>query len=151
MVPAAHWRTLCADQLDTGVGYVRCGPEAASLYEQFKARLASLARGEGMDFSDCLAFGSLIGSRAIAHSFFATTGGRVDLGPLDAKAGDQVCIFRAGSTPFVLRQTDDSSTEGARLENVSLCSLVGDAYVDGIMYGELLEEVEASETLFVLR
>ena len=80
-VPESHWRTLVANQLDPGTGYEHCGAEGAALYEEFKCRLAALAAGEGMDFSRCLDYATLIGSRAIAHSFFRTNGGRFGLGP----------------------------------------------------------------------
>ena len=150
----AHWRTLCADQLDTGFGYIRCPSEGATLYGEFKRRLAALAAGEGMGFRSCESFATMIGIRAAAQSFFSTHGRRIGLGPRGAKAGDKVCIFRGGAAPFVLREDTgraNGADEAPNAESERIYNLVGDAYVHGVMYGELYQDVRASDEVFVLR
>lgn len=56
-----------------------------------------------------------------------TTTGFVGLAPEHVEPGDQVFVLLGGTTPFVLRPVDG----GDRY------TLVGDAYVHGIMYGEM--------------
>ena len=150
-VPESHWRTLCADQLDPGTGYVRCGPKGAALYKKYKERLIALVAGEGINFNSCLEYATLIGSRALAHSFFSTKGRRVGLGPNGATAGDRVCIFRGGAAPFVLRKEGRLAGDAEFAESESVYNLVGDAYVHGVMYGELYPAVRSSDEVFVLR
>ncbi|KAK6430093.1 hypothetical protein LTR95_013756 [Oleoguttula sp. CCFEE 5521] len=54
--------------------------------------------------------------------------GNLALVPVIAQIGDEICLMLVGSTPFVLRRTDGAGDTH---------TLVGDAYVNGIMYGEL--------------
>ncbi|WYZ44157.1 hypothetical protein EsH8_VII_000593 [Colletotrichum jinshuiense] len=56
-----------------------------------------------------------------------TVGGRIGLAPVAARPSDRVAILRGCSTPMVLRQS------GERWE------LVGECYVHGAMYGEILK------------
>jgi hypothetical protein len=60
---------------------------------------------------------------------FLSTGGYVGIGPREMLPGDLLCVIFGGSYPFVLRQK----------EIAGLYSLVGEAYCDGMMYGEALE------------
>ncbi|KAK6422151.1 hypothetical protein LTR95_016723 [Oleoguttula sp. CCFEE 5521] len=60
-----------------------------------------------------------------------TSLGRLALVPNCIQQGDEICLLFGGSTPFVLRKID--SPEGSH-------TLVGDAYVTGIMYGEAYNE-----------
>ncbi|PKS06155.1 hypothetical protein jhhlp_007472 [Lomentospora prolificans] len=59
---------------------------------------------------------------------FLTSSGYVGVGPLHAQVGDEVCVFLGGKTAYLVR-----SREGG------FHSLVGEAYVHGIMYGELVK------------
>lgn len=77
--------------------------------------------------------------------FFATKGGRIGLGPAHAKVGDAVVVAFYCPTPYILRRRGGES-EG-RWE------LVGEAYVQGIMYGEalrLFSEGRVEETSWVV-
>jgi hypothetical protein len=62
---------------------------------------------------------------------FSTKGGRIGLGHRSIKAGDMVCIFKTAPVPLVLRPPSlaGESEHGAY-------TLVGEAYVHGIMNGE---------------
>jgi hypothetical protein len=75
--------------------------------------------------------------------FFSTENGRIGLAPARAKQGDKICIFYGGLSPFIIRQTEEDPTQ---------YNLMGEAYVDGVMYGEAfqLEESKASETIVLL-
>jgi hypothetical protein len=67
------------------------------------------------------------------RSFFATSDGRVGLGPEQLQEGDLVCIIVNAYTPFVLRPRQD---------NEGYFELIGEAYVDGIMHGEFFNAGE---------
>lgn len=66
-------------------------------------------------------------SCAASHDrrFGVTTSGRFCLVPLDAVAGDSICLIRSLKTPLVLRPTD-----------LEAYTNIGECYVHGIMRGE---------------
>jgi hypothetical protein len=70
---------------------------------------------------------------------FITSSGWVGLCPSHLAAGDEVCIFFGGKTPYVVRPEEDNTY-----------SLIGEAYVHGIMYGEFLKGNPVTKT-FVLK
>jgi hypothetical protein len=61
------------------------------------------------------------------RKFFTTEDGRVGFGPQSMAVGDVMCIIKCTEVPFVLRQHPT-------LANTYLVS--GEAYVQGLMYGE---------------
>lgn len=66
---------------------------------------------------------------------FITSTGFVGLCPSHVAVGDVVCIFYGGKAPYVIRP--------GKYETFTL---VGEAYVQGIMYGEFLKDKPASQT-----
>ena len=60
--------------------------------------------------------------------YLITQQGYLGLGPRCMQSGDVVCLFSGGTTPFIIRRGD----EGKYL-------LVGEAYVHGMMEGEMME------------
>ncbi|KEY75186.1 hypothetical protein S7711_01628 [Stachybotrys chartarum IBT 7711] len=67
---------------------------------------------------------------------FKTTGGRVGFGPANVEAGDCVCIFNCAMTAHILRPTADI--------NKKTYIIIGEAYVHGMMHGEV-EELSLEE------
>ncbi|KAK5079469.1 hypothetical protein LTR70_009424 [Exophiala xenobiotica] len=63
------------------------------------------------------------------RSFFVTRKGYFGLGPLILQPGDECHIFKGARVPFILRRTDGE-----------FYKLLGEAYVHGIMNGELVPE-----------
>lgn len=59
---------------------------------------------------------------------FSTKGGRIGLGPDDAEPGDKICVLYHGAPLFILHFKDDGDA----------AVLVRDAYVHGLMTGEVL-------------
>ena len=70
---------------------------------------------------------------------FITLTGFVGLCPSVVEPGDEVCIFFGGKAPYVVRPQQNGTY-----------SLVGEAYVHGIMYGEFLKGNHVTKT-FVLK
>jgi Heterokaryon incompatibility protein (HET) len=67
--------------------------------------------------------------RASANrALFVSSKGFVGLAPWNAEAGDKICVLLGGCTPFLLRKTG---------QNDEQYTLVGEAYVHGIMGGEV--------------
>lgn len=62
---------------------------------------------------------------------FTTQTGFVGLGPKEAKANDLVVILFGGHVPFVLRPS--------HLDGDLTYTLIGEAFVHGIMYGEFIK------------
>ena len=93
---------------------------------KFKSHLAS----------DLLAFGELFESLVGMmenQTFFITKSGYIGIGPLKTQPGDQVWVFHGGNVPFVMRNIKEDKEDYPQL------TLVGDAYVQGIMDGETME------------
>lgn len=70
---------------------------------------------------------ALIQRQCRNRSLFFTRKGYIGLGP-NVQPGDLVCIFFGGEVPFILRPRQ------------SYYELIGDAYVHGIMEGEIIKE-----------
>lgn len=80
---------------------------------------------------------------ACAHRvLFRTRKGYMGLMPWNAETGDEVWVLKGGKTPFLLRPAERG--------NEKVYKLVGEAYVHGIMGGEVHEWIEAAETRSLL-
>lgn len=77
------------------------------------------------------------------RKLYRTTAGYVGLGPADMEPTDSIVVFHGGTTPHVLRKLNDQ-LEGARYR------YLGEAFCDGIMYGEIFEDKSKGEETFVL-
>jgi hypothetical protein len=59
------------------------------------------------------------------------------MGPPDMQTGDEICVFPNAKVPHVVRFTYATSRYGTGRTRVT-GQLVGDVYVHGLMYGEVL-------------
>ncbi|KAK0623689.1 heterokaryon incompatibility protein-domain-containing protein [Immersiella caudata] len=106
---------------------------------------AELRRQEGYDFDtsgvDGLYAELIKRIQAVcAHrALFVTRRGYMGLAPWNARVGDAVCVLKGGKTPFLLRE-----------KNEGLYSLVGEAFVQGIMGGEVMKGDLVMMRLFCL-
>lgn len=109
-------------------------------YRQFKAFLhATKAVGDDLDAEGNLDRSSWHFMDVMSHvtrnrRFFATEDGRIGLGPRDIEVGDSVCVLFFCPTPYILRHHPTSRTQ-----------LIGEAYVNGLMYGEALEMLDKGQ------
>ena len=81
-------------------------------------------------------FASVVRQVTRRRRFFATCGGRIGLGPSRAAPGDRLCVVWFCPTPYLLRPTGDGDGR---------FRLVGECYVHGLMYGEVLGMFERGE------
>lgn len=70
----------------------------------------------------------------IERHFAVTTKGYMALIPNEAEVGDHIVIFFGANTPFVIRKNKEPNSEGD-LTSV----LLGEAYIHGMMNGEIFE------------
>ncbi|CAJ2513567.1 Uu.00g016860.m01.CDS01 [Anthostomella pinea] len=68
---------------------------------------------------------------AYGRRFAVSAAGRLCLLPPLTEAGDLICIPFGAQTPFVIRQRDTTAGKGGD-------ELVGEAFVEGVMYGEAM-------------
>lgn len=61
---------------------------------------------------------------------FLSSAGRVGLAPPSVQHEDRVCIFLGGKVPYIVRPLSHKSDK---------FHIIGEAYVHGVMYGEVLE------------
>jgi hypothetical protein len=119
-------RTVTANKWDSD-----CSDLRERLADEYRSYLT-----EG----ELVAYQKVVSDACHARRFFVTDHGRFGLGPWKAKKGDTVCILLGGETPFLLRRTEcPKKTRRADEENNMprvYHGLVGEAYVDGLMYYE---------------
>jgi len=83
-------------------------------------------------------FGDVYGRRRL----FVTAKGYLGLGPSSLQVGDKVYILKGANVPFLLREQErEDSREGATSNESEMnYKLVGEAYIHGIMNGELFDK-----------
>jgi hypothetical protein len=83
---------------------------------------------------------AVVEEACINRRFFVTKEGGFGLGPWNLKKGDTVCILLGGRTPFVLRRRHDRASRkkhaDENIDSTPFYKLIGEAYVDGLMYYE---------------
>lgn len=134
----AHWRIPSADQAYSG-GRSRA---TSTLYPSYLEVCTLMEMGAPVDnatdlalaagirnlsqnaFSYCISLGYQFNRRP-----FISMAGYVGLVPADAKPGDLLAVVRGASVPYVFRP---------RGEGLDEWQLIGEAYVDGLMDGEVI-------------
>jgi len=118
----------------TGKSTMEGDPEFADTIAQYQNWKAFLEKIKAAKEGDVLPTRNpyLVMHVSYRRDFFATEHGRIGWGPEGVEAGDVIAVFDNGIIPHILRP---------RKSNKPMM-LVGDAYVDGLMYGEVfnLEE-----------
>ncbi|EXK81565.1 hypothetical protein FOQG_13983 [Fusarium oxysporum f. sp. raphani 54005] len=110
-VPYQGWGSQCAEEVEKIQRPDTPGREEAG----------EASSAEGSFYASAL-------MRMHTRRAFMTSTGFVGVGPLDMQPGDEVCILLGGKVPYLLRpQSDETYT------------LVGEAYMHGVMHGELFK------------
>lgn len=79
------------------------------------------------------------------HAFFVTKLGYIGIGPPEIQPGDQAWVIYGGRVPFILRtQEQDNVLDGAHA-----FTLVGDAYVHGIMDGQAVGDGHQAQNVWL--
>lgn len=90
---------------------------------------------------------------ATGRRIFVTEQGRIGLGPKWMEEGDEVWVLFGSSVPFILRPLPNGRStkhehevDPTRNNHI----VVGDCYVDGIMFGEAVQETTAGQTVYLI-
>lgn len=137
----AHAATLVADRLwglERSVSPLPYHADPMRCYDLWKTCLWALAwklpiwsfPSEFFDYTQCMR------SVCTAQSYFITTSGRRGIGSKYTRPGDVVVVTRNARSPAILRPVTGAEQR---------MTLVGPAYVHGIMHGEALESINNGE------
>ncbi|KAK8188756.1 heterokaryon incompatibility protein-domain-containing protein [Phyllosticta capitalensis] len=77
--------------------------------------------------------------------FFVAENGMTGICPWKAREGDVIALLHGAKVPYLLRRVeseDDEMDRPADRESAGVYELVGECYVNGIMYGEFMEECQ---------
>ncbi|OJD34667.1 heterokaryon incompatibility protein or allele [Diplodia corticola] len=93
-----------------------------------------------------------LNTSAAGRKLFKTQNGRIGLGPEWMQPGDEIWVLSGGSVPFILRplttdilENHEAAQDGAEQYHI----VVGDCYVQGIMFGEAVSNESHSERVFL--
>lgn len=144
-----YHRTLIGDQLygscclklDASIGHSTFSTYMSSPWTEAYPKWNDIP--DGRDRALCVEYLDAFARLCTGRSFFATKGGRIGVGPRGTRQGDSVVILPNATVPFILRQMED---------DLKVHRLVGEAYVHGLMWGEMAKELLDPATLeeFVL-
>lgn len=141
--PDAIWRVPCCDQVMANSGIlIRGDVSTASHYIRTLRGIKALTQGPEDNFSAAARpyIGSLL---CWAHKRpFLTASGFVGLGPAEVEPGDIVVILDGFNACYVFRGQDSDGRNEYRL--------VGEAYVDGVMDGEMANAAPDTREWFYL-
>jgi hypothetical protein len=164
-LPASVWRTFCAGRNDIGDPAPESYSDAMrqviriSTYNDIWSDAISIDIEELIEYEEIpklakdflLVVRDVVWNRRTFQSkpLDATDRHFVGLIPQNARVGDQICILYGCSVPVVLRKYK-------ALDGNFYWRLVGDAYVHGVMDGELFEQapeelIASNEVVFEIR
>lgn len=130
-------------KMQTEVSYMDTKMEEVYLSNLEDVSAQELLKGLRDTFSISKKYGDCVRRihRVCAHrAFFITKNGYMGLAPWNARAGDSIFVLKGGKTPFVLR----------KVPVVTGYTLVGEAFVYGVMGGEALRSELPLEEVWIM-
>jgi hypothetical protein len=154
----AHFRVPVADMFDSNIFTTHCGisQEFGDIKKGYEDVLAYLnnpeldKRAVQSSLEDMFrndSYYSMLEQQTFRKPMLLRDG-LVGLAPAIAKVGDVVVIFKGAKFPYVLRRQKvrkGKTTAENESGDEELWELVGEAYVHGVMYGELFDEEGKTE------
>ena len=123
---AALWRTPIADQWQAESTWIRPEPWVEDIYNLLLGSEDAQLSSE--DYT--MQYFEYMMTATNTRIPFSTTKGYLSLGSKFIRPGDLVAVLFGSDVPVVLRETGDRRY-----------TLIGEAFVSGIMYGEIVEEM----------
>jgi hypothetical protein len=130
---SAYWRTLCFDSTFSATGLKRVGEDTNFDYREYRGRMMGESRPSDRDpmAKTYNHYNMTTHSTASVTTFFVSTKKFFGMAPPHTHPGDEIWILEGGRMPFILRR---SRLDGRETDTLQL---VGDAYIHGIMDGQL--------------
>ncbi|KAH8786679.1 heterokaryon incompatibility protein-domain-containing protein [Hyaloscypha finlandica] len=144
----AWWLTMCGEigmTLDnTGAMYRRVRDlQDISAYQKWESWLTTPPPLDKNRYtSDGSTVGFVIKGTTYGRCFISTEKGYVGWAPKQCKKGDVVAVLAGGKVPYVLRPEASSNPSEESGDSRKYYSVLGDAYIHGIMDGEVVTELE---------
>ncbi|CAH0047095.1 unnamed protein product [Clonostachys solani] len=92
--------------------------------------------------NDARGFDNLVRFTSSGRSFFVAENGLIGFGPEPMEFGDSLVVIPGGRVPYVLRNVKHGTSEGSMM-----CTFVGDATVQNMMFGEFVTSKAPGEAL----
>lgn len=133
----AHSRTIIADLRKRGAlgqEHVVTTSEVAQIYTTWRRQLNDIAEFNALrelDKAKVQWYNEYQVWSSMNRCYVRTQHGRVGLAPEGTAEGDWICIMYGATTPFIMRREQHGSAGHST-------TLIGDAYIHGVMYGEAL-------------
>jgi Heterokaryon incompatibility protein (HET) len=121
------WRRKCQY-----VPQGRIEEDSASTLENIRANDRAFASGQDPIPAPCGPYLTSLHPIWDGRTFFATENGRVGVGPRVLQPSDRVAVIFSGYCPYILR----------RQPGTNAYHILGDAYVDGLMKGEVFDTAD---------
>ncbi|KAK6713535.1 hypothetical protein SNK04_004500 [Fusarium graminearum] len=154
-VEDAFWRTICLDMSATSGMKTdivskkrRAGDDDRSIYLNYW--YGELVQHYGLQKPgsprqpfEVMIFDQHVIRATARRRFFVSKNGYIGLAPPDTQVGDMICVFAGGKIPFIIRNLEKGKEPSNDTGEFELeCSLVGDAYVHGLMDGEAVQMID---------
>lgn len=159
----AYWRTLCLDKSHEGGvdGEPKTFRDASDEWDAFhhnewwfKQMLAvnhlpdpGSRSGARPDYHQTM-YDQHIRNCTLSRAFFVSAKGYFGLAPAGAVCGDSIYVLAGGRPPYVLRPSQAPAGPPGDSGSVPAMTLVGECYVQGIMHGEAVREVDEGTRKF---
>ena len=137
--PPSTFGSICRclfQQRSTGLINV---PEILEFFQGISSELLSMPKellADITQYEDAFDFFQRLQACCCGRRLVAASDNRMGLAPSKADIGDLVCVLLGCDVPVILRRMDDSKEEYL---------FIGEAYFQGIMDGEALEQVDAGK------
>jgi hypothetical protein len=144
----AWWLTLCREVEkffeNTGAMYRRVRDlQGISAFQKWVSWLKTPSPlNKNLYTSDVAAVSTIISSTTYGRCFISTEKGYVGWAPEQCKKGDVVAVLAGGKVPYVLRPEASLNPSEESGDSRKYYSVLGDAYIRGIMDGEVVTELE---------
>ena len=144
----AWWLTICGEieitSDNTGAVYRRVRDlQDISAFQKWESWLTTPPPLDKNLYTYDVSVVNFVFSRTIyGRCFISTEKGYVGWAPKQCKKGDVVAVLAGGKVPYVLRPEAPSSPLEESGDSRKHYSILGDAYIRGIMDGEVVTELE---------
>jgi hypothetical protein len=146
----AWWLTVCGEVErvfeNTDIIYQRVRDlQDISAFQKWESWLktpAAAALSRNLYTSEVSTVNTVIWDTAYGRCFISTEKGYVGWAPEQCKKGDVVAVLAGGKVPYVLRPEVSSNPSEESGDSRKYYSVLGDAYIRGIMDGEVVTELD---------